>query len=352
MPRPGPRIVAITGVGDYPGNRLAARLAADPEIDRIIGIDTIAPTDVELSALGRTEFVSVDIRNPMLAKVLDSARVDTVVHAALTTAPRVPGGRAPSKELNVLGTMQLLAACQSSESVRRLIVKSSTAVYGTSARDPAIFTESMTARATGGGAFGSFAKDCAEIEGYVRGYIRRRPDVVVTVFRFANFIGPTVSSALTRYLSLPIVPTPLGFDPRLQLIHSDDAVEILRRACLLDRPGTYNAAGEGVLLLSQAIRRAGGIAVPMLAGGVIAAAVRRVSSVDFGADQLGLLSFGRVVDSGALHGEFGYRPEYSTETAYASFLAAHGSRPSERTEVLIDRVAQSLRSVQRSVRRG
>jgi UDP-glucose 4-epimerase len=347
MPRPVPRVVAVTGVGDYPGNRLAARLAADPEIDRVIGIDTVAPTDADLLALGRTEFVAADSRNPMLARVLDSARVDTVVHAALTVAP---GGRTPSKELNVLGTMQLLAACQNSESVRRLIVKSSTAVYGTSGRDPAIFTESMTAQATGAGGFGSFAKDCAEIEGYVRGYGRRRPDVTVTVFRFASFIGPTVSSALTRYLLLPVVPTPLGFDPRLQLIHEDDAVEILRRACVVDRPGTYNAAGDGVLLLSQAIRRAGGVALPTMARGLIAAAVCRVSSTDFSSDQLRLLNFGRVVDTRALHEEFGYQPEYSTEAAYSSFLAARDAGPNDRAEALLDRLARSLRSVERVVR--
>ncbi len=57
------------------------------------------------------------------------------------------------------------------------------------------------------------------------------------MFRFANFIGPTIDTALTRYLSLPVVPTAFGFDPRLQLIHEDDAIEILRRACAVDRPG-------------------------------------------------------------------------------------------------------------------
>ena len=124
------------------------------------------------------------------------------------------------KELNVIGTMQLLAACGKCESVRRLVVKSTTAVYGASPRDPAVFTEDMAARALPGS---GYAKDAVEVEGYVRGFSRRRPDVAVTTLRFANFVGPYIDTPLTRYFQLPMVPTALGFDPRLQFVHEIDA---------------------------------------------------------------------------------------------------------------------------------
>jgi UDP-glucose 4-epimerase len=351
MPRPArPRVVLLTGVSRYPSNRLAARLAADPEIDRIIGIDTVAPADADLAALGRTEFVAADIRNPLIAKVIAKAGVDTVVHGAVTAAPRGVGGRTPMKELNVLGTMQLLAACQNSPSVTRLVVKSSTAVYGASPRDPAVFTEAMTAKSA---ARSGYAKDCAEVEGYVRGFSRRRPDVVTTMFRFANFIGPTIDTSLTRYLTLAVVPTAFGFDPRLQLIHEDDAVEILRRACASDRGGVYNAAGAGVLLLSQAIRRSGRVQlpVPLPAIGLVASAVRRSASLDFTADQVRLLNFGRVVDVSALRHEFGYTPTYTTDSAYASFIAERGE-PTVVPSELVDRLEHTMHSVERLVRHG
>src|ERR1700760_516065 len=93
-----PRIVLLTGVSRYPGNRLAARLAADPDIERVIGVDSSSPNEGELADLGRTEFVAADIRNPLIARVLIDAEVDTVVHAAVTAAPRGVGGRAPMKE--------------------------------------------------------------------------------------------------------------------------------------------------------------------------------------------------------------------------------------------------------------
>ena len=126
------RVVLVTGVSRYLACRLAGRLSADPSIDRIIGVDTAPPARADLDLLGRTEFVRADIRNPLISKVISGAEVDTVVHASVTASPHSAGGRTPMKELNVIGTMQLLAACQNSPTVQRLVVKSSTAVYGTS----------------------------------------------------------------------------------------------------------------------------------------------------------------------------------------------------------------------------
>lgn len=311
-------VVLVTGVSRYLGGRLAARLAADPEIDRVIGIDVGAPAPPDRLRLGRTEFVRADIRNPLIAKVIAQAKVDTVVHASVTATPRSVGGRTPMKELNVIGTMQLLAACQKSETVRRLVVRSTTSVYGASSRDPAVFTEDMDARPT---PRAGYAQDAIEVESYVRGFSRRRPDVVATVLRLANVIGPTIDTPITRYLALPVVPTPLGFDPRLQLLHESDAIEVLRLAARSDRPGVFNVAGTGALALSQAIRRAGRVALPVPAPAteLVAAAVRRGGLVDFSAEQLQFLNFGRIVDVARLRTGFGYEPRFTTAAAFDSF---------------------------------
>jgi UDP-glucose 4-epimerase len=320
------RVVLVTGVSRYLGSRLAGRLAADPGVDRVIGVDTVPPSRADLDLLGRTEFVRADIRNPLIAKVISQADVDTVVHASVTATPHKAGGRTPMKEMNVIGTMQLLAACQKSESVRRLVVKSTTAVYGTSPRDPAIFTEDMTAKSLPSS---GYAKDAVEVEGYVRGFIRRRPDINVTLLRFANFIGPFIDTPLTRYFQLPIVPTAFGFDPRLQLVHETDAIEILRLAATSDRPGTFNVAGDGALMLSQAIRRAGRLPLPVPAPAVafVGKTVRRSGMVDFSPEQMQFLNFGRVVCNARLKSEFGYTPAYSTAEAFDSFLTGRPVEP-------------------------
>jgi UDP-glucose 4-epimerase len=318
MPAAAARVVLVTGVSRFLGARVANTLQADPGIERVIGVDTVPPTE----SLGRTEFVRVDIRTPGIAKIIASAGVDTVVHLNLVTSSS--GSRAKAKELNVIGTMQLLAACQRSPDMRKLVVRSSAAVYGSSPMDPAVFTEQdepAEPPKTG------YAKDAVEVEGYVRGLMRRRSDLTVSVLRFANFVGPGVDSPLTRYLHLPVVPTVLGFDPRLQFVHEDDGVEVLRRMTTEDHPGCYNVAGDGVLLLSQALRRAGRpyLPVPAPSISVLGDMGRRFAGMSgFSPELLRWLTYGRVIDTGALERELAWRPKYSSEAAFADFAAAQG----------------------------
>lgn len=321
-----PSVVLVTGVGRFIGAHLAARLAADPGIDRVLGVDTVPPPRDWMRGMGRAEFVRADIRNPLIARVINSAEVDTVVHTSLTSNPASSGGRAAMKEMNVIGTMQLLAACQRSPRVRRLVLKSTTAVYGSSPRDPAIFTEAMAPKALPSG---GYAKDAAEIEGYVRGFGRRRPDVSVTVLRFANLIGPRIETALTRYFSLPVVPTVLGYDARMQLLHSEDALAVLEQATREDLGGVFNVGAPGVLLLSQAIRRAGRVQVSVPSGvvGPVSRLFRGARLVDFTPEQMRFLNFGRVVDTELLRETFGFTPRWTTMQAFDDFVRGRQLRP-------------------------
>ena len=161
------QVVLVTGVSRYLGGRFARLLTEHPGIDRVIGVDVVPPPH----SIGDAEFVRADIRNPIIAKVIAQAGVDTVAHLNVIATPTSAGGRVSMKEINVIGTMQLLAACQKAPSVQRLVVKSSAAVYGSSPRDPAMFTEDMGPKSLPRAGFG---KDSVEVEGYVRGFSRRR----------------------------------------------------------------------------------------------------------------------------------------------------------------------------------
>lgn len=309
------RVVLVTGASRYLGARTAAALAADPGVERVVAVDVVPPR----YDLGSATFVRADIRNPAIAKVLEREQTDTVVHAGVLATPQHAGGRVSMKETNVIGTMQLLAACQRSSTVRRFVVKSTTTVYGSSPRDPAVFTEDMPARSA---PRSGYAKDAVEVEAYVRGFARRRADVAVTTLRFANTIGPGVTTPLTAYLELPVAPTPLGFDARLQLVHEDDAVEVLRLAATGDATGIFNVAGDGTLVLSQVLRLAGRptVGVPMVTSGVLGQVFRRFGLADFSPEQVRFLAYGRVVDCTRLHEVMGYRPVHSTAEALADFV--------------------------------
>jgi UDP-glucose 4-epimerase len=321
-----PRVVLVTGVSRFLGGYLAARLAGNPDIERVLGVDTVPPSRDLQRRMGRAEFVRADIRNPLIAKVISTAKVDTVVHASVTANPPGPTGRTALKEMNVIGTMQLLAACQKSPLVRKLVVKSTSAVYGASSRDPAVFSEEMGPKDLPSS---GYAKDSVEVEGYVRGFGRRRPDVQISTLRFTNFIGPRIDTVMTRYFSLPVVPAVFGYDARMQLMHAEDALAVLERATLHDLPGVYNAGGDGVLMLSQAIRRAGRIPlpVPSMMVPMVGTVIRSARLVDFSPDQMRFLNFGRVVDTTRLKQEFGFTPRWSTREAFDDFVNGRGLCP-------------------------
>ncbi|GAA5002694.1 hypothetical protein GCM10025734_39510 [Kitasatospora paranensis] len=171
------------------------------------------------------------------------------------------------------------------------------------------------------------------------------------MLRFANIVGPAGDTPLCAYFALPVLPTVLGHDPRLQFVHEDDAIEVLRLAALEARrgttnTGTFNVAGEGVLLLSQCARRLGRPTVPLLgpALGLVAGLVRQTRLADFSPEQLQLLTHGRVVDTTQLRETFGYRPRYTTSEAFADFAAAQraGLLPPERLTAVTDRLAGLL----------
>jgi UDP-glucose 4-epimerase len=323
-------VVLVTGVSRYLGGRVAARLSGLPEIERVIGVDVIPPPH----DIGTTEFVRADIRNPMIGKIIDQAGVDTVVHMNVIATPTFAGGRTSQKEINVIGTMQLLAACQKATSVRRLVVKSSAAVYGSSPRDPAMFTEGMGAKRMPRAGFG---KDSVEVEGYVRGFSRRRPDVAIAMLRFANILGPGIRTSMTDYFGLPVLPTPLGHDPRMQFIHEDDAVDALVLAALGDVEGIVNIAGDGVITVAQAAAIAGRVPVPvpMFAVGPLGSLVKRSGIADFSPDQMDFLAYGRGLDTTAMREVLGFQPRYTTREAFEDFARTlrHGGSNDTKQEV-------------------
>ncbi|MEV7089707.1 NAD-dependent epimerase/dehydratase family protein [Streptomyces sp. NPDC093085] len=335
------KVVLVTGAARRLGGRFVRRVQRESGVDRVIAVDAVEPPH----PLGDAEFVRADIRRPAIARVLAEHAVDTVVHLAVTGTPLGAGGRPTVKETNVIGTMQLLGACQKSPAVRRLVVKSSTSVYGSAPRDPAVFLETTPPKSLPSG---GFAKDAVEVEGYVRGFARRRPDVAVCVLRFANILGPTADSPLAEYLSLPVLPTVFGYDPRLQFVHEDDVLDVLRIASDTPRrgtlnSGTFNVAGDGVLTLSQCSRRLGRptVPVPLPAVNWVGTALRTVGVTDFSPEQIRLLTHGRVVSTDQMRETLGFEPSYTTAEAFADFARSReaGLLPPETAGLAVDRLS-------------
>ncbi|ASU82161.1 epimerase [Nocardiopsis gilva YIM 90087] len=312
------RVVLVTGVSRHLGARAAEKLLDDPGVDRVIGVDPAPPG----YAPGRVEYVAADLHDDSVSRVVRDSGADTVLHLGLATAPESAEGRTESQANHVLGTMQLLAACQRSTTVRRLVVRSSAAVYGAAAHSAELYTEDLRARDIPRSAY---AQDAAEVERHTRGLARRRPDMSVAVLRLANLIGPSMETPLARYFGLRVVPTVRGYDPRMQFIHEDDAVEALSLMAVGDGAGVFNVAAPGAIPLSQCLRRAGrpGVAMPERGLRMLRGLARR-GRIDYSPEQLRLLCSDRVMDVSKLQRTVGWSPAYTSQETFEAFLAERG----------------------------
>jgi UDP-glucose 4-epimerase len=249
--------VLITGLSSYWGGRLAQELERDPAVETVIGV---SPEDPAL-ALERTEFVRVGTHHALLRRIVHAAEIDTVVDTRLVVDSRTASPRS-AHEQNVIGTMNILAACGGPDSpVRKVVFKSSAHYYGCERDDPSFFTEAMERPHPPRTRLES---DIVEADDAVQGFAQRNPAVTVTTLRFCNGLGPDLRTSHSALLSLPAVPGILGFDPRYQFIHEDDIAAALRHAVLHELPGIHNAAPDGVLVLSEVASLLGKLYAPLL----------------------------------------------------------------------------------------
>jgi UDP-glucose 4-epimerase len=340
--------VLVTGLSTYWGARLAQALEADPSIDVIIGVDNRDPT----RELERTEFVRVGTQHALLRRLVEAASIDTVVDTRLvvdsvTTTP------AKAHENNVLGTMNILAACAGpGSSVRKVVFKSSAHYYGSEQDDPAFFTEAMRRphppRAR-------IERDIVEAESALVDFAQKNEEVSVSILRFANVLGPDVRTSHTSLFSLPVVPMILGFDPRYQFVHEDDVVSALQHVTEHDLPGVFNVAADGVLAFTEVVGLLGKRYAPVIPpwGTSIALAPLRRVGINIPPEMQNQLRFGRGLDNRKLKATgFAYR--YTTRETVLR-LAEHlrlspilrGAREPYRYEREVEEFLRWSPSVQR-----
>jgi UDP-glucose 4-epimerase len=286
------RRILLTGLSTHWGGRLAQALEAFPEVEAVIGVDNEEP-QVELA---RTEYVKVGAHHALLRRIVEAAEIDTVVDTRLVVDSSTTTS-AKAHENNIIGTMNILAACSGVDTpVRKVVFKSSTHFYGSEQDDPAFFEEPMRRPHP---PRTPIERDIVEAEASVSEFAHKSPATTVTILRFANVLGPDVRTSHIDLFSLPAVPMILGFDPRYQFVHEDDVVHALEHAVKHDVEGVYNVGGDGVLALSEVAGLLGKPYAPVLppwGTGLVAAALRRLG-LKVPPEALNQLRYGRGVDN-------------------------------------------------------
>ncbi|HEU4327067.1 MAG TPA: NAD-dependent epimerase/dehydratase family protein [Roseiflexaceae bacterium] len=245
--------VLVTGV-DGGLARLTALLLAEQGA-QVIGVAHQPPA----TPLDGVALHVLELRGPQLRELLTASAVDAVVHLA-QPGEEQPLGRAGGG--HVLATVELLSACAAA-GVRRVVLRSSTLVYGARLGQPLLRTEDAPLRLRGRG---NPRHDDVEVERFAAGFARKNPGTAVTVLRCASVVGGEASSPLARYLARMAPPVLLGYDPLIQVLHAGDAALMFALAALVEGvSGAFNLAAASPLPLSQAVRLAGRQPLPLLA---------------------------------------------------------------------------------------
>ena len=310
------RRVLVTGVARWWGALVVQRLVEDPDVAEVIGIDIREPR----YDLGRADYLKLDIRHSLIGKLVRAVGIDTVVHT-LTRIDSFDMDPARAHEMNVIGTLNLLAGCAGEGSpVRRFVLKSSGHVYGSRFDLPTGLREDHRLDSN---SRHQFVRDIVEVESYVSDFAVRNPNITILALRFANSLNPEEPQPLARYLDLEVVPTVMGYDPPLQLIHRDDCIEATVLAVRRGPGGAYNIAPPGNEPLSSLLDSAGKLHAPLLPPlglSLSAFAIRKAGIAFLSPQLLDLLRWGRTLTTAKAARELGFRARRDTREAFEDFI--------------------------------
>jgi UDP-glucose 4-epimerase len=314
------RRVLITGLDTFWGGRMAQALESKPSVEMLLGLGTRDPR----VPLDRTEIVRADQKYSILSRIVQATQVDTIVHTFLETNSV---GVSPTAlhEINVIGTLNLLAAAGApGSSVRQVIIKSSTHVYGSAERDPAWFREEDVRT---GPVRTRLERSLLEVESLVRDFADDNPQLTVTVLRFANVLGSDIVTPISHDLRQKLLPCIAGFDPLLQFIEEDDVVRSLEHVTLNRVPGVFNVAGAGKLPWSEIadLCSARLLPLPPFRPRLFIEPLVRLDLLQFPPEMEGVARFGRGVDTSRLIAT-GFEYRYTSAGAVESFARANNLR--------------------------
>lgn len=173
--------VVVTGGAGFIGANLVRRLAATPEVDRIVVVDDLSTGDAaRLEGLDAVELVKGSILDADLLGGATSG-CDAIVHlAALASVPESLDRPDAYHDVNVTGTLRVLEAARRTGA--QVIVASSAAVYGQHPPLPAAETLPTDLHSI-------YASSKLAAEAHALAY-GNAFDLPVLVFRFFNVFGP------------------------------------------------------------------------------------------------------------------------------------------------------------------
>ena len=280
--------VLVTGASSWTGGRAIQILESRPDTT------VLAVGDDDPKHEFSSEMARIDLDRLEFAELFLGFAPTSVLHIGTIDRSATVGAERSDRNL-VLGAQALFGAVGRCPDTKRIVVKSESAIYATGPRQPSVATEETPITGRGLSRHQRLLRD---LESFVAAQTELHPDITYTTLRLAPIVGPDIGNDISRFFMLPAVPTRLGWDPRLQVIHQDDAVRMLIGALDQGLGGVFNVAAAGQLYQSRILRLGRRVQQPLPKRGVRAA--RRALAalgIPLNDADVRLLKYGRVMDT-------------------------------------------------------
>ena len=291
--------VLITGICGRLGKHLARVLHRER---RVVGVDRRAfvdkPKDIEHQ--------KVDIRRKKLKDVFRGGDIKAVVHLGVMHDPRASA--AEHHSWNVAGFTKLLEYVAQFR-VPKLVVLSSANVYGPQAGNPQFLAEESPLL---GGQNFSDIRDLIEVDMLAQSFFWKLPETETVILRPVHILG-SVHNAASNFLRLGTIPTVMGYDPMVQVIHETDVVSAIRLALKPGVRGIFNVSGPEPLPLSRIIKMLGrsSVPVPYSLGKALLRRLWQFRLTTFPVPELDHIRFVCMVDDQRARRVLGFHPKKS-----------------------------------------
>ncbi len=320
-----PLRVALTGGHSFLGSELIRRLEADDRCAHILVLD-VKPS--EYSGL-KSRFARLDLTNPSAderaATLLTENGIDVLCHLAFLSKPSHASSWA--HELEAIGSLYVMNAAAKSQ-ISKVVLGSTAMVYGAYPDNPNFLTEDHPLR---GQPASRWVGDKVAAERELARLQQDCPKMLTTSLRFGMTLGPSGRGYHARVFRRQFLPRLMGYDPLMQFLHEEDAVNAVVNAVMEDHPGAYNVVGDGVVLYSNvlAIGHRLGVPVPHALAYPAASVLWNLQVADTPGKFLNYFRYSWLADHTKMRTVMGFIPRYSSRDTVAAFYdgtASSGAR--------------------------
>ena len=302
------REILVTGGHTSTGRAVAAALASDPAVHRVVSVHAaqraVPPSSARLRHVCADLTRGRELRDLLFA---DATRgLNCIVHVAARS--RTKKSRRDAPPALIEATQRLLLTAEEQPSIERFVMLSSADVYRIDSSEPTLIDEDHPLELSPDASKSLRERVEADLLACARIGVSR---IQIAVLRCSPILAPDGHGQLQDYLGSRVCLRPLGFDPMLNVLSIEDAAAAVALAVRSTARGVFNVPGLDSLPLSELIHETGRIGLALPGPALLPLYGLRALTTGFRfryAAQRKLFHLGSVLDGGRALRVLGYAP--------------------------------------------